>query len=101
MSIAEGCHAYDMSPASPVDPPSVIRAREQGIKLINQWVEEYNILKTQLPLSNAADLFELSYSLGGYTDVVNDTLVGSEAFTRQDILEPSATVTNVEKPLLG
>lgn len=88
MSTAEGCHAYDMSSASPADPPSVIIAREQGIKLIGQWVEEYNILKTQLPLSNAADLFELSYALGEYTDVVNDTLVGSETFTRQYVLEP-------------
>lgn len=101
VSFAEGCHGYDMSPASPEDPPSVIAAREQGTKLISQWVEQYNSAKTTMPLSNAADLFELSYSLGGYTEVVNDTLPGSESFSRQDVLEPSANLSNGKEPLLG
>lgn len=101
LSLAEGCHAYDLGPAYPEDPPSVTAAREQGAKLISQWVEQYNSAKTTMPLSNAADLFELSYSLGGYTDVVNDTLAGSESFTRQDFLEPSANLSTGEFALLG
>lgn len=99
--IAEGCHAYDMGPSYPEDPPSVTAARDQGAILISQWVEQYNSAKTSVPLSNAADLFELSYSLGGYTDVVNDTLAGSESFTSQDYLEPSASLSTGEYALLG
>lgn len=91
---AEGCHAYDFGPAYPEDPPSVGAARTQGATLIGQWVDAYNKAKTTVPLSNAADLFELSYSLGGYTQVVNDTLSGSQAFTSQLALEPYSTSSN-------
>ena len=90
MLLAEGCHAYDFGSADPADPPSVGAARAQGAKLIGQWVDAFNQAKATLPLSNAADLFALSYSLGGYTQVVNDTLAGSESFTSAAVLAPSA-----------
>lgn len=101
VAIAEGCHAYDMASASPEDPPSVTSARDQGAKLITQWVQQYNSAKTVLPMSNAADLFELPYSLGGFTTSVNDTLTGSKSFTSQQSLEPSASFSTGKFNLLG
>ena len=97
---AEGCHAYDMGSATPEDPPSVTASREEGVRLIRQWVDEYNRAKATVPLSNAADLFELSYSLGGYTDVVPD-LLGSQIPENQESLEPSSSLTNGQFALLG
>lgn len=91
---AEGCHAYDVGPAMPEDPPSVTAARNQGAALIAQWVKEYNSMQTQLPTSNAANMFQLNYALGGYTQVVNDTLPGSESLRNQTLLEPSAEYSN-------
>lgn len=91
---AEGCHAYDFGSPYPEDPPSVGAARTQGIILIEKWVDAYNKAKTTVSLSNAADLFELSYSLGGYTPAVDDTLSGSEAFTSQLVLKPYSTLSN-------
>ena len=99
--IAEGCHAYDMGSAHPEDPSSVTSARDQGARLISQWVDQFNSAKTTVPLSNGADLFELSYSLGGYIDIVNDTLAGSESFTSQQSLEPSANISTGQFALLG
>ena len=99
--VAEGCHGYDLGSAHPEDPPSVTTARDQGATLISQWVKQYNSAKTVLPLSNAADLFELSYTLGGYIDIVNDTLAGSESFTSQQSLEPSANLSTGQFALLG
>ena len=91
---AEGCHAYDVGTPYPEDPPSVTAARNQGAALIGQWVKEYNTVKTQIPLSNAANMFDLSYSLGGYTQVVNDTLSGSTLFRDQQVLNSSASYSN-------
>ena len=99
--IAEGCHAYDMGSVHPEDPSSVTSARDQGARLISQWVDQFNTAKTTVPLSNGADLFELSYSLGGYIDIVNDTLAGSESFTSQQSLEPSANISTGQFALLG
>ena len=92
--VADGCHAYDFGPSYPEDPPSVQAVRQQGAALISQWVQQYNTLKTQVPLSNAANLFNLSYALGGYTSPVNDTLNGSTVTRNQSVLEPSATYSN-------
>ncbi len=78
----------------PEDPPSVTAARNQGAALIAQWVKQYNTVKTQIPLSNAANMFDLSYSLGGYTQVVNDTLTGSTSFRDQQVLNSSASYSN-------
>ena len=75
----------------PEDPPSVTAARNQGAALIAQWVKQYNTVKTQIPLSNAANMFDLSYSLGGYTQVVNDTLTGSTLLRDQQVLNTSAS----------
>ena len=97
---AEGCHSYDMGPALPEDPPSVTASREEGVRLIRQWVDEYNRAKTTVPLSNAADLFELSYALGGYTDVVPD-LLGGQIPENQESLEASASLSNGRFALLG
>lgn len=91
---AEGCHAYDVGTADPEDPPSVTAARNQGAALIAQWVKEYNTMKTQVPLSNAANMFDLSYALGGYTQEVNDTLTGSTTVRDQQLLNSSATYSN-------
>ncbi len=91
---AEGCHAYDVGPPMPEGPPSVTAARNQGVALIAQWVEEYNVMQTQLPMSNAANMFQLNYALGGYTQIVNDTLPGSESLRNQTLLEPSAEYSN-------
>ncbi len=91
---AEGCHAYDVGTPYPEDPPSVTAARNQGAALIGQWVKQYNTIKTQIPLSNAANMFDLSYSLGGYTQVVNDTLTGSTSFRDQQVLNSSASYSN-------
>ena len=91
---AEGCHAYDVGTPMPEDPPSVTAARNQGAALIGQWVKEHNIMQTQLPMSNAANMFQLNYALGGYTQVVNDTLPGSESLRNQTSLEPSAEYSN-------
>ena len=90
-----------MGSALPEDPPSVTSARDQGAKMISQWVDQYNRAKMTVPLSNAADLFELSYSLGGYTSIVNDTLAGSGSFTSQQSLEPLANVSTGQFALLG
>jgi len=78
----------------PEDPPSVGAARDQGAALIAQWVEEYNTVKTQMPMSNAANMFDLSYALGGYTQVVNDTLSGSDTLRTQAVLEATAEYSN-------
>ncbi|DBA71820.1 TPA: hypothetical protein ACH3X2_010973 [Trebouxia sp. C0005] len=94
VAVHEGCHAYDVGPAMPEDPPSVTAARNQGAALIAQWVKEYNSMQTQLPTSNAANMFQLKYALGGYTQVVNDTLPGSESLRNQTLLEPSAEYSN-------
>jgi len=91
---AEGCHAYDVGTPMPEDPPSVTAARNQGAALIAQWVQEYIVMQTQLPMSNAANMFQLNYALGGYTQVVNDTLPGSEILRNQTLLEPSAEYSN-------
>jgi len=91
---AEGCHGYDVGTPYPEDPPSVTAARNQGAALIAQWVQEYNTVKTQIPLSNAANMFDLSYSLGGYTQVVNDTLTGSTLLRDQQVLNTSASYSN-------
>ncbi|KAL0021289.1 hypothetical protein WJX79_009826 [Trebouxia sp. C0005] len=97
VAVHEGCHAYDVGPAMPEDPPSVTAARNQGAALIAQWVKEYNSMQTQLPTSNAANMFQLKYALGGYTQVVNDTLPGSESLRNQTLLEPSAEVDRLGK----
>ncbi|DBA80617.1 hypothetical protein WJX77_006015 [Trebouxia sp. C0004] len=94
VAVYEGCHAYDMGTPYPEDPPSVTAARKQGAALIGQWVKQYNTVKTQIPLSNAANMFVLSYSLGGYTQVVNDTLAGSTSFRNQQVLNSSASYSN-------
>lgn len=91
---AEGPHAYDFSPARPEDHSSVGAARSQGANLIGQWVAEYNTAKTTVPLSNAADLFQLSYNLGGYIKLVNYTLNGSASFTNQSMLKASSNYSN-------
>ncbi|DBA69290.1 TPA: hypothetical protein ACH3X2_012961 [Trebouxia sp. C0005] len=93
-AVYEGCHAYDVGTPYPEDPPSVTAARNQGAALIAQWVKQYNTVKTQIPLSNAANMFDLSYSLGGYTQVVNDTLTGSTSFRDQQVLNSSASYSN-------
>lgn len=91
---ADGCHAYDFNTADPEDPPSVQAARQQGAALIAQWVQEYNTAKAQVPLSNAANLFELPYALGGYTSPVDDTLAGSTVTRNQTVLASSASYSN-------
>ena len=91
---AEGCHAYDVGTPYPEDPPSVTAARNQGAALIAQWVKQYNTVKTQIPLSNAANMFDLSYSLGGYTQEVNDTLTNSTFVRDQQVLNSSASYSN-------
>ncbi|KAL0046716.1 hypothetical protein WJX82_008183 [Trebouxia sp. C0006] len=93
-AVYEGCHAYDVGTPYPEDPPSVTAARNQGAALIAQWVQEYNTVKTQIPLSNAANMFDLSYSLGGYTQMVNDTLTGSTLLRDQQVLNTSASYSN-------
>lgn len=100
LSCAEGCHTYDMGSAAPEDPPSVTASRQQGVRLIGQWVNEYNRAKATVPLSNAADLFELSYSLGGYTDAVPG-LLGDGNSANQELLESSASFGNGQFALLG
>ena len=45
-------------------------------------------------MSNAANLFELNYALGGYTQAVNDTLTGSTTVTNQAQLASSAKYSN-------
>ena len=97
---AEGCHAYDVGTPYPEDPPSVTAVRNQGAALIAQWVKQYNTLKTRIPLSNAANMFDISYSLGGYTQVVNDTLSGSTSFRNQSVLSVSASYSNSVAGLL-
>ncbi|KAL3145923.1 hypothetical protein ABBQ38_015287 [Trebouxia sp. C0009 RCD-2024] len=98
--VYEGCHTYDMGSAAPEDPPSVTASREEGVRLIRQWVDEYNTAKASVPLSNAADLFDLSYSLGGYIDAVPDIL-GSQSPENQESLEPSSSLSNGQSALLG
>ena len=83
-----------MGTPEPEDPPSVTTARNQGAALIAQWVKEYNTVKTQIPLSNAANMFDLSYALGGYTQEVNDTLTGSTSVRNQQLLNSSAIYSN-------
>jgi len=90
----EGCHANDVGTPDPADPPTLTAARNQGAALIAQWVDEYNTAKTQIPMSNAANLFDLAYALGGYTQVVNDTLSGSTTLRNQAVLESSAQRSN-------
>ena len=98
---AEGCHGYDLGDPDPADPPSVTAVRKQGAALIAQWVKEHNTMMTQLPMSNAANVFDLSYSLGGYTnpqDGINDTLPGSNTVRNQlqwyDSMSSSASNSN-------
>lgn len=97
---AEGCHTYDMGSAAPEDPPSVTASRKEGVRLIRQWVDEFNTAKATVPLSNAADLFDLSYSLGGYTDAVPDILGGQDP-TTQESLELSSSFSNGQAAMLG
>ena len=78
----------------PEDPPSVTAVRNQGVRWIGTWVAEYNAAKQLVPLSNAADLFNLNYAQGGYTQNVNDTLAGSQTGRTQLLLEPSAAYSN-------
>lgn len=80
-----------MGSANDLDDPSVGVTRSQGFQLIDQWTQQYNEAKQTVPLSNGADLFALSYPLGGYTEVVNDTLPGSNSLTSQSVLAASAT----------
>ena len=43
-------------------------------------------MKTKIPMSNAANVFDLSYSLGGYTNPqegINNTLPGSNNVRNQ------------------
>ena len=57
-------------------------------------MSEYNKAQTSVPMSNAANLFELNYALGGYTQAVNDTLTGSTTVTNQTQLASSAKYSN-------
>ena len=94
MTCAEGCHAYDVGLPQPEDPPSVTTVRQQGAALIAQWVNEYNREKTIVPMSNAGYMFNLAYDLGGYTEIVNDTLAGSNSMRNQSLLAPTAEYSN-------
>ena len=100
-AIAEGSHGYDIGDTDPADPPSLTAVRKQGAALIAQWVKEHNTMKTQLPMSNAANVFDLSYSLGAYTNPqegINDTLPGSDHVRNQlqwyDTMSSSASNSN-------
>ena len=92
----------------PLDPPSVTAVRQQGAALIAQWVREHNTMKTQTPMSNAANVFDLSYLLGGYTnplESINDTLPGSDNVRNQlqwyDSMNSSASNSNPTVSLLA
>ncbi len=91
---AEGRHCGDFSLPEAADAPDVIAARNQGAAYIAQWAQEWNTAVMQIPTSNAADLFNLNYTLGGYTQVVNDTLPGSSSFRDARVLEPTAEYSN-------
>ena len=92
--LADGCHAADVALPDETDTPSMIAARNQGAALIAQWVAEYNLAKSQVPMSNAANLFDLNYALGGYTQNVNDTFAGSGSPRTQALLQPTAEYSN-------
>ena len=96
LNIAEGCHGYDLATPDATDPASVTAARYQGATLINQWVDDYNAAKAKLPLSNAADMFQLEYAVGGYVSWVDDTLPGSATglFQNQSIFQSNASYSN-------
>ena len=70
------------------------RVREQGKQNILAWIAEYNANLVNLPTSNAADLFDLNFALGGYTSIWNDTLPGSNTSRNTASLNTTATVTN-------
>ena len=93
-ALAEGCHAYDVGSPDPADPPSVTSARDEGATLITKWIDEHNIEAKQIPKSNAANLFELAYSLGGYTQDVNDTLPGNGFHRTQAVASGTARYSN-------
>lgn len=91
---AEGCHAFDFGSADPADPPSVTSTRNRGAALIAQWISDYRADVQEIPLSNAANLFQLAYSLGGYTQSVNDTLPGSGTLRTQAVAAGTANYSN-------
>ena len=93
-ALAEGCHAFDMASADPADPPSVTSARDEGAALISKWIDEHKTEAMRTPMSNAANLFELAYSLGGYTQDVNDTLPGSGLHRTQAVASGTARYSN-------
>ena len=88
---AEGAHAFDQSSSDPGEPPSVIIARQQALQNIKQWLEQHNAQKTELPTSNAANLFDLDFALGGYTSALNYTFAGSNSRSTVASLQPTLT----------
>lgn len=91
---AEGAHGQDTSDIDPADAPSVAEARRQGTQNINTWIAEHNEAIASIPTSNAADLFDLDFVLGGYTSVWNDTLPGSNSSRSTASLNSTAALSN-------
>ena len=92
---AEGAHAQDLNEAQPEDAPTVNQVRQQGFQNIISWIGEYNEAILREPTSNAADLFDLNYALGGYTSIWNDTLPGSNTSITTVSLNASAPLSNL------
>ena len=91
---AEGAHGQDANVADPADAASVNEARQQGTQNIMKWIAEYKSALTAVPTSNAADLFDLNFALGGYTSIWNNTLTGSNSSRSTASLNASATMSN-------
>lgn len=79
----------------PEDAPTVNQVRQQGFQNIMTWIGEYNEAIARVPTSNAADLFDLNYALGGYTSIWNDTLPGSNTSLTTVSLNASAPLSNL------
>ena len=77
--LVEGAHGEDLYSSVPEDLPSVLQARAQGLQNIKRWVAQHNADRTAAPMSNAADIFDLKFALGGYTSMFNDTFAGSNS----------------------
>ena len=91
---AEGGHAQDLEPVDPADDATANEARRQGLQNIVTWVADWNEAIATVPTSNGADLFNLDFALGGYVDVWNDTLTGSNTSRTTASMNASAPLSN-------
>lgn len=83
--LGEGCHAYNEGSAMPEEKtsPSIMVARQHGAANIANWVSEYNMQKTTVPMSNPANLFNFKATLW-------------EATSHQSSMRPWQAATQLE-----